>query len=271
MPFSFAPLHPRTAPRPAPPERRLFLLESRAALDFAGMLGPLASASLTRTTKNEESQVIVVPGIGSGDSYTLPLRRYLGHKGFRAEGWGLGTNLGGSNLSHQQEDLSDRWDFEPREEYKGEVAVPYVIDRLYDRVCQRHEETGRKISLVGWSLGGYMAREVARDLPDVVDRVITMGSPVVGGPKYTAVAPVFERRGQDLDWIEAEISRREQTPIQQPITAIYSKTDGIVGWKAAIDYHSPHVRHVEFNVAHLGMGFNKEIWEEVLAALRESV
>lgn len=271
MTLSFATAQKRKLPMPAPPARRLFFLETRAALDFAGMLAPLASASLTRQAKNEDSLVIVVPGIGSGDSYTLPLRRYLGHKGFHAEGWGLGTNLGGSNLAHEQSDLSDRWEFEPREDYKGEAGVPYVIDRLYDRVCQRHEETGQKISLVGWSLGGFMAREVARDLPDVVDKVITMGSPVVGGPKYTAVAPVFKRRGLDLDWIESEIAGREKNPIQQPITAIYSKTDGIVGWSAAIDHHSPRVRHLEFDVAHLGMGFNKEIWEEVLAALQEPV
>lgn len=256
-------------PSPAPPSRSLFFLESRAALDAARMLSPLVRASLSPKAAPAEFLVIVVPGFGSGDRYTAPLRRYLKRKGFEAEGWGLGTNLAGTNLPHQQSDLSDRWEFEHRENYQGEAGVPYLIDQFYERVLARHRETGRKISLIGWSLGGYVAREVARDMPEIVDRVVTMGSPVVGGPKYTAVATLFGRSGQDLDWIEEEITRREKTPISQPITAIYSKTDGIVSWEAAIDHFSPAVRHIEVDAAHLGMGFNPRIWQEVIGALAD--
>ena len=256
-------------PTPRPPKRSLFLKESRAALDFARMWGPLVTSGLSRTAERQDSLVIVVPGFGSNDSYTLPLRRFLANQGFKTEGWGLGTNLAGRNLPHTQDDLSERWDFERREEYNGEAGVPFMIDQLYDRVMDRHLLTGRKISLIGWSLGGYAAREVARDMPDVVDRVITMGSPVVGGPKYTAVAAVFDQSGQDLNWIEDEITRREKNKIKQPITAIYSKTDGIVVWPAAIDRFSPRVRHVQVDAAHLGMGFNREIWGLVLDALLE--
>jgi len=256
---------------PAPPSRGLFLLEARAALDAARMLPPLARASLTRRAAAASTRVIVVPGFGSGDRYTLPLRRYLQRLGFASTGWGLGTNLAGTNLPHTLTDLSERWDFEARDEYNGEAGVPYVIDRLYDRVIEEHRATGEPIALIGWSLGGYMAREVARDLPEIVERVITMGSPVVGGPRYTAVASLFARGGQDLDWIEKEIERREKRLIEQPITAIYSKTDGIVGWTATLDRYSPRVRHVEVDAAHLGMGFNPRIWREVVAALREPV
>ena len=124
------------------------------------------------------------------------------------------------------------------------------------------------MSLVGWSLGGYMAREVARDLPGIVERVVTMGSPTVGGPKYTAAARFFNRNGMDLDWIEREIARRESRPIAQPITAIVSKTDAIVDWNAAIDRSSPRVEHIELDAAHLGMGFNLDVWSCVLAALQ---
>jgi pimeloyl-ACP methyl ester carboxylesterase len=256
-------------PPPAPPARGLFLLEARAALDAARMLSPLARASLRRRAAPAATRVIVVPGFGASDRSTLPLRSYLYRLGFSASGWDLGANLAGSNLPHTLADLSERWEFEPRGSYNGEAGVPYVIDRLHDRVMDEHRASGAPVTLIGWSLGGYMAREVARDLPDIVERVITMGSPVVGGPRYTAVASLFARRGQDLEWIEEEIARREKRPIRQPITAIYSKTDGIVGWTAALDRHSPRVRHVEVDAAHLGMGFNPRVWREVVAALRE--
>ncbi|MEM6774940.1 MAG: hypothetical protein AAF933_02100 [Pseudomonadota bacterium] len=251
-----------------PPSRSLFLLESRAALDAARMLPPLVAASLGKRAEMQDTLVIVVPGFGSGDRYTLPLRRFLKRKGFAAEGWGLGTNLAGTDMPHSQEDLSERWQFEHRADYQGEAGVPFLIDRFYEQVQKRHRETGRQIALIGWSLGGYVAREVARDMPEAVERVITMGSPIVGGPKYTAVSSFFGRSGQDLDWIEEEIARRESRPITQPITAIFSKTDGIVGWQAAIDHFSPGVTHVEVDAAHLGMGFNPQIWQEVLTALR---
>ncbi|MEM8941276.1 MAG: alpha/beta fold hydrolase [Pseudomonadota bacterium] len=252
---------------PKPPKKYLALFESRAAFDFASMWPALISANATRQEERRDSLVMVVPGFGSGDSYTVPLRRFLDAKGFDCEGWGLGTNLGGMDVEHTQDDLSERWEFTKRQNYNGEVAVPIAIDMLYERVQERHAETGRKISLVGWSLGGFMAREVARDLPDVVDRLVTLGSPIVGGPKYTAVAALYKRRGTDVDWIEQEIRQREDRKITQPITAIYSKSDGIVGWQAALDHYSPCVRHVEVDAAHLGMGFNRQVWGEVLSAL----
>ena len=250
-----------------PPARGLFLLEGRAALDAATMFPPLFAARFAPAQQRSDSLVIVVPGFGSGDRYTLPLRTYLTRLGYETEGWGLGTNLAGSNVPHTLNDLSERWTFEARDAYNGEAGVPLMIDRLHERVLRRHQETGRRVALVGWSLGGYMAREVARDLPDLVSHVVTMGSPIVGGPKYTAVASLFDRGGQDLDWIEAEIRRREARPIGQPITAIFSKTDGIVVWQATIDRFSPQVRHVELNASHLGMGFNPRIWREVVRGL----
>lgn len=252
---------------PSPPQRSLLLLESRAVADFARMLGPLARASLRRSRPSRDALVIVAPGFGTGDSYTLPLRRHLKSLGYQAEGWGLGTNLAGINLPHTQEDLSDRWDFEPLDDYQGELGVPYVADRFIDRVIARHEATGLPVILIGWSLGGVMAREAARELPDIVQRVITLGSPTVGGPKYTAAARVFRERGTDVDWIESRIRERESKPIQQPITAIVSETDAIVGYRAAIDRHSPNVEHIHVDAAHLGMGFNPTIWRLISETL----
>lgn len=249
------------------PRRRAMLLETRTAIDVARMIPPLLNSHLRPPRAARNMPVMVIPGFGSGDAYTRPLRAYLRRMGFHAEGWGLGRNLAGVDLPHTLDDLSDRWAFTPKREYRGEASVPYLCDRLIERIRARHRELRRPISLIGWSLGGYLAREAARDLPDIVQRVITMGSPTVGGPKYTAAADFFRRRGMDLDWIEENIRHRERRPIRQPVTAIISRSDAVVSWQAAIDHHSQDVRHIEVNAAHLGMGFNPTIWRQVVAAL----
>ena len=208
-----------------------------------------------------------MPGFGSDDRFTKPLRHYLTRRGYPAEGWGLGKNMAGVDLSHSLDDLSDNWHVEHREDYRGEASVPYLCDKLAERVRARHEELGEPISLIGWSLGGYLAREAARDLPEKVNRVITLGSPIIGGPKYTAAAPFFLKRGLDLDWIEQEVLRREARPIQQPVTAIYSKSDAIVNWHAVVDHHNENVEHIEVDAAHIGLAFNPTVWGHIISAL----
>jgi len=258
----------KEASRPtSPPSRWMLLLESRATIDLVRMVGPLLHSSLRPAPARAGSSVIVVPGFGADDRWTRPLRAYLGNHGWEAEGWGLGKNLAGLNLRHSLESLSENWVPTPPEVYRGEAGVSYLCDLLVARIRERHRELGRPISLVGWSLGGYLAREAARDLPEIVDRVITLGSPVVGGPKYTAAARGFRERKLDLDWIEREVERREERPIRQPVTAIYSRSDGIVAWEAAIDRRNANVDHVEVSASHLGMIYSPAIWRLVAAAL----
>jgi len=252
------------------PKRSALLREVRVAVDLVRMVGPLVGARSPELATQRPLLVVLVPGFGTDERYLAPLRHYLQRLGFRAEGWGLGRNLAGIDLEHRLEDLSPGWEFTPRDSYCGEASVPFLADRLADRIRARHRETHLPVALVGWSLGGYLAREVARDLPEIVERVITFGSPSIGGPKYTAAAPFFRKSGMDLDWIETEVARRESRPIRQPITAIYSRNDAIVSWQAALDHHSPNVQHIEVNAAHMGMGFKPEVWAHVLAALKES-
>jgi pimeloyl-ACP methyl ester carboxylesterase len=251
----------------APPARRELLGEIRVVADAARMLGALAWPPRRSDRSERELLVILAPGFGSDGRYLAPLRRHLAGFGFAAEDWGLGKNVAGIDIPHTLDDLSDRWSFTLREEYHGEASVPLLVDRLVEQLQRRHAETGKPVALVGWSLGGYICREAARDLPGIVDRVVTFGSPTKGGPKYTAAADFFRKRGMDLDWIEEEVAGRESNPIRQPITAIYSRSDGIVDWRACIDHHSPNVRHFEVNAAHLGMGFNPTIWKQVVQAL----
>lgn len=265
--------HPAlAATTPTAPRRRMLPLEARAVLDMARMVGPLIKTQFRRHGVRDASPIVVLPGFGSDDRYTRPLRGYLNRLGYRAEGWGLGRNLAGIDIPHQLSDVSERWPLEAKADYRGEASVPLLCDRFIERLETRHEQLGRPITLIGWSLGGTIAREAARDLPEIVDRVITLGSPAIGGPKYTAAADFFRKRGMDLEWIERGIQERETRAIQQPITAIYSRTDAIVSWTAALDRSSPNVRHIAVGGSHLGMGFNPSIWKHIVSALesRES-
>lgn len=254
---------------PAPPKRLAFIREARAFADATRMSLPLLGAALSSRKPSTGTRVMLLPGFGADDYSMKPLQYFLERSGHAAEGWGLGRNLAGMNLDHCVDDLSEGWPVDRSRPYNGEAAVPYLADRVVERIEARAAESGQTFTLIGWSLGGYLAREAARDLPEVVDRVITLGSPIVGGPKYTATAGTFRKRGLDLDWIEEEIEKREARPIEQPITAIYSKSDAIVDWVAAIDRRSPNVEHVEVDGAHLGLAFNPRVWRIVLDSLRD--
>ena len=182
--------------------------------------------------RGDGGPVLVFPGFGATDASTLPMRGLLRLLGHDVRGWNLGRNGGDVR-----------------------ALVPHVVE-LADRVA---DERGRAVRIVGWSLGGVLAREVARERPELVERIVTMGSPIVGGPKYTTAAPVYRRRGFDLDAIEAAVAERDRIPIRAPITVIYSKSDGIVTWQACIDRTSPDVEHVEVTATHLGLGFDPRV------------
>ena len=117
--------------------------------------------------------------------------------------------------------------------------VEAMMPDIAGLVKSRARESGQPVKLVGWSLGGVLAREAARDEPDSVAQVITLGSPVVGGPRYTATARFYENQGADLEAIERAVEARNAVPIEAPITSIYSKNDGVVAWRACLDTVSP--------------------------------
>ena len=250
----------------APPPTRLLWKESRVILDAASMV----ARSIRPVRKTIESEpVIVLPGFGAGERSMRPLRHHLQRHGLHVEDWGQGVNRAGLDLPHSLEDLGPTWKHSPLPTYRGEGGVPILCDRMVERVRERAEDLGSKISLVGWSLGGTIAREVARDAPEAVSRVITLGSPVIGGPKYTAAAAVLAQRGLDLDWIETEVRRREERSILVPVTAVVSPTDAIVDYGAAQDHFNQTVRHVELDVPHLSMGLNPRVWKVILEALSD--
>ena len=187
----------------------------------------LRSPELLSAPRGDGSKVLVWPGFGAGNASTAFLRNYLDYLGYSARGWQMGANNG---------------DVLKLLELLGQQTIDQAADE--------------PVTLIGWSLGGYLAREVARDLPQHVKQVITLGSPVVGGPKYTAVAAAFDTQGQSLDDIERLVDERYETPIQTPVTAIYSRFDGVVAWEACIDHLTPDIEHIEITCTHTGMGFS---------------
>jgi pimeloyl-ACP methyl ester carboxylesterase len=214
------------------------LRQGRGLLELPRLLWEFPD--LARQPRGRGEPVIVLPGYGAGDASTLVLQAFLRFLGYRVRGWALGRNTG---------------------------AVPVLLPRVVRRVAGIAREAKQRVRLVGWSLGGYLAREAARDRPDIVEQVITLGTPAVGGPKYTAVAGVYRRRGVDLDAIEAAVDARNRKPLEVPVTAIYSRSDGVVAWEACIDRVSPNVNHVEVRTTHLGLGFAPEVYRIIAESL----
>jgi len=219
------------------PSWRLLVAESTSPLESARLLG--AAPRLSRMPRGDGHVVVDVPGWRAPELSGLPLRRYLSWLGYDARGWGFGTNTGN-----------------PVRDAK----------RLTQAVAELADASGRPVSLVGWSLGGVVSREVARERPDLVRRVITYGTPVVGGPNHTAVAGAYSHEVRnEASRITAHL--HASRPIRVPLTVMYSRRDGIVSWRACLDRHSPDVEHVEVRSSHIGMGVDPDVWGVVASRL----
>ena len=122
--------------------------------------------------------------------------------------------------------------------------------------------------MVGWSRGGVLSREIARDRPDLVDRVVTLASPVQGGSDATSIKALVESQtGLDAEALRELMRERNRVPIEVPITAIYSKSDGVVAWRACIDDMNPNVTHHEIRATHTGIGVNADAYRIVADVL----
>lgn len=211
---------------PRGPSPALVLNEALVGLDAARLL-PRAVQVLRRRRAVVPRDVLVVPGWLAGDRSTVVLRRTLARDGHRVRGWERGANRGDIDVNI--------------------TAITAVVRRRADAI-------GRPIDLVGWSLGGVVAREVAKRVPTAVRRIITMGTPL-HGPAGTLFEPFFEPPGQ----------RRAPPPV--PTTVIWSRRDGVVTWEAQLDDGNPWAEHVEVSSRHLGMGVDPA----VLTVVRDRV
>ncbi len=231
LPAVHYPYQNSSAPTLSPPSTLERLGELAAVGDFArGLASGLWWKHEQRdsdTFESERPQVILLPGFYSSPRAMFSIKNMLKHQGYPVSDWGLGFNDGNA---------------------------PELLDAMTEKLKRLHSD-GERVILIGWSLGGYVAREAARECPEAVLKVITLGTPVIGGPRYTAAAGFYTMRGWDLDEIDHETLMRYETELQVPVVAIYSRRDGVVAWQACVDQISPNVTHIEVDCTHLGMAY----------------
>lgn len=207
-----------------PPSKLLVLAETRVVGELASFL--MARPFLLSLPKGNGHPVMVLPGMAATDKSTFLLRKLLSKLGFAVYGWDQGVNLGGSD----------------------------VLNGLVQRLNRIHDEYDEKVSLIGQSLGGVFARELARNLPSKVKQVISLGSPINRNPTASTVSRLYSKR-TGWQWNEAEKQAfcERMEPPEVPCTAIYSKSDGIVAWKTAMERDNGKTQNIEVVCSHIGM------------------
>lgn len=197
---------------------------------FEACLGLVTWPWLRGSARGDGHAVLVIPGLGGGDASTALLRRFLEAQGWQAHGWRLGRNLG------------------PRQG---------LLQQLAQRLSDLHDQSQRRVSVVGWSLGGVFARELARRHPHWVRQVVTLGSPLPEHRRATNVRWLYERLARGHAYPPELMARvHDPLPAEVPCTSIYSRSDGIVNWRASLLPRSPLSENVRVPASHSGMGFN---------------
>lgn len=209
-----------------PPSRTLMFLEGRALPELGAFLGALPLLGLA--PHGDGHPVLVLPGLVASDASTRPLRSFLKTRGYAVSGWRQGRNLG---------------------------LRPGVQHAMVDLVQELSDSHGRKISLVGWSLGGLYARQLAKMMPDRVRQVITLGSPFASTPKATNAWRVYEMAsGRRADEEDSRFGGTLAGAPPVPTTAIFSRTDGICAWQGCREQTSHMAESIEVESSHCGMG-----------------
>jgi pimeloyl-ACP methyl ester carboxylesterase len=208
------------------PNALLMLLEGRAPMEFFSLVAALPW--LARLPRGDGHPVLVFPGMGASDITTVPLRRCLQALGYVTQAWGQGFNFG------------------PR---------PGVIERSADDLRALAEAHGQPVSLIGWSLGGIYARELAKMHPSLARCVITLGTPFTGHPKATNAWRIYELLSRSKVG-DADVMAEIRKPPPVPTTSIYSRTDGVVAWRCSLNDPGPLVENIEVPASHVGMGMN---------------
>lgn len=233
---------PRGTPsEPLPPPLWLLLLETRAIAEYAALA--LLQKALMTAPRGDGHPVLLIPGLMSSDWSTAPMRGYLSRLGYDAHGWGLGTNRG------------------PRTGLESAL-----LGRLADLAAGR----GRRVTLIGTSLGGIYARQIAKVRPDLVRSVVTLGSPFAQSPKATRAWRLYEYvSGLSIDRRDAHLGGALGMPPPVPTTAIYSRSDGICAWQGCTETRGPMAESVRVFGSHLGLPHNPFVFHVVADRLAQ--
>ena len=231
--------------RGPPPAWWLLALEVRALAEWTSVLPALPI--LGRAPKGDGHAVMVFPGLSANDVSTMPLRRFLQSRNYASSGWQQGFNLG------------------PR---------PGVMEAAREQLEATFAANGqRKVSLLGWSLGGIYARELAKERPEMVRCVITLGTPFAGEPRSTRAWRLYElASGQKAARESTSYDLPAAPPV--PTTSIYSRGDGIVAWQGSIQQQKSNAPAPSENIAilaasHMGLGINPAAWWAVADRLAQ--
>ena len=203
-------------------------MESRALYEFGAFVA--GSPLLAMIGRGDRHPVLVVPGFAATDASTRPLRRALRSHGYWVHAWRQGRNI-------------------PSEA---------VLAGLPARLSELRERHGAKLSIIGMSLGGIYARELARAQPAAVRQVITLGSPfrIRRGDRST-LSGLVDRFGPVMPELPGgDVPEQERPPVPVPVTCIYTRTDGLVRWHASIEAEGPERENVEVRGSHSGLGTN---------------
>jgi pimeloyl-ACP methyl ester carboxylesterase len=206
----------------------LLLAEARGIFEFNATL--LLSPLLLQAPRGDGHPVLTLPGFLASDLSMAPMRRYLGDLGYATEAWRMGRNVGG---------------------------IARMRGALLDRLAGIHRDTTRKVSIVGWSLGGVYARDLALQAPELVRDVVTLGSPFAGDVRATNATRLYEAISGEMVEAIPGLRAAISGDLPVPTTSIYSRADGIVNWQTCRLRPSDTAENIEIYLAsHVGLGFN---------------
>jgi len=190
--------------------------------------------------------VVVYPGLGAGPLATTELRQYLRSCHFDAQDWGLGINTG------------------PEGDLEEWLAL------LVKRIEDLHASSARRVSLVGWSLGGIYAREIAKRCPNAVRQVVTLATPFAALRSGNRAGALLRLLGGDTAGLTPEREERLRTRPPTPTTSIYSESDGVISWRGCLEQPAPQVENVPVHASHLGMPSHPEVLRVVADRLAQA-
>jgi len=214
----------------APPSPLLLALEGRAWFELAALVPALPA--LGRAPRGDGHPVLVLPGYLADDASTRALRWFLRDRGYHAHAWRLGRNNG------------------PTSE---------TVTGLTERLETLHRRHGRTVSLVGWSLGGIYARELARAFPERVRCVITLASPFRDPLATNVVRLARLGLGPRPAGDPSVPIERLRAPLPVPTTSFYSVTDGIVAWQSCLADEGALAENLAVRSSHCGMGHHPTV------------